>query len=137
MQVMNQAAQKDAMQNPFPGMNPYLEQAELWHQVHHRLIIAIANALTPQIAPQYRVSIEERIYTCVDETLLVGNVDVAVAAPSRAGSSATLTQEKAQRKLAEPCKVKVPMPEEVIERYLEMHSTQQNQVAYSRVKCNV
>jgi hypothetical protein len=41
-----------AMQNPFPGMNPYLEQAELWHQVHHRLIIAITDALTPQILPQ-------------------------------------------------------------------------------------
>ncbi|WP_442943912.1 DUF4058 family protein [Nostoc sp.] len=22
------------MGNPFPGMNPYLEQLELWHQVH-------------------------------------------------------------------------------------------------------
>ncbi|MEH1788212.1 MAG: DUF4058 family protein [Nostoc sp.] len=24
------------MENPFPGMNPYLEQPELWHQVHNR-----------------------------------------------------------------------------------------------------
>jgi hypothetical protein len=42
-------------------MNPYLEQPELWHQIHNRLIIAIADELTPQIVPQYRVSIEERI----------------------------------------------------------------------------
>lgn len=75
------------MRNPFPGMNPYLEQVELWHQVHNRLIIAIADALTPQIAPKYRVSIEERIYTC-----------------------------------------EVPLPEQVIERYLEIRSTQHNQV---------
>ncbi|MEH2365728.1 DUF4058 family protein [Nostoc sp.] len=24
------------MDNPFPGMNPYLEQPELWYQVHNR-----------------------------------------------------------------------------------------------------
>jgi hypothetical protein len=112
------------MQNPFPGMNPYLEQAELWHQVHNRLIVAIADALTPQIAPQYRVSIEERIYTCVDEILLVGIADVAVASSGSTGNRATLTSEK----LAEPYKVRVPMPEEVIERYLEVRLTQNNQV---------
>jgi Protein of unknown function (DUF4058)/Transposase Tn5 dimerisation domain len=60
------------MQNPFPGMNPYLEQPELWHQVHNRLIVAIADDLTPQIAPKYRVSIEERVYTSVDDIFLVG-----------------------------------------------------------------
>jgi Protein of unknown function (DUF4058) len=59
------------MQNPFAGMNPYLEQRELWQQVDHRLIVAtllgrsFANAdhLTPEIAPKYRVAIEERIYS--------------------------------------------------------------------------
>ncbi|QSJ17373.1 DUF4058 family protein [Nostoc sp. UHCC 0702] len=30
------------MVNPFPGINPYLEQPELWHQVHNPLIVAIA-----------------------------------------------------------------------------------------------
>ncbi|MEQ8535931.1 MAG: DUF4058 family protein [Coleofasciculus sp. D1-CHI-01] len=24
------------MHNPFPGMNPYLELPDLWHQVHNR-----------------------------------------------------------------------------------------------------
>lgn len=112
------------MPNPFPGMNPYLEQAELWHQVHNRLIIAIADALTPQIAPRYRVSIEERIYTSVDELLLVGIADVVVTSPSNVESGTLLTQTTH----AEPCKVKVPMLEEVIERYLEVRSTQHDQV---------
>jgi hypothetical protein len=47
------------MRNPFPGMNPYLEQSELWHQVHNRLIVAIADNLTPRIVPKYRVSIDD------------------------------------------------------------------------------
>jgi hypothetical protein len=50
------------MQNPFPGMNPYLEHPELWHQVHTRLIVGIADAIADQVAPQYFVSIEQRIY---------------------------------------------------------------------------
>ncbi|WP_309242713.1 DUF4058 family protein [Limnofasciculus baicalensis] len=53
------------MQNPFTGMNPYLELPELWHQVHNRLIVAIADTIIPQIVPKYRVSIEERVYTSV------------------------------------------------------------------------
>lgn len=44
------------MYNPFPGMNPYLEQLGLWSQVHNRLIVAIADEITPQVARKYRVS---------------------------------------------------------------------------------
>ena len=106
------------MGNPFPGMNPYLEkpelqQPELWHQVHNRLIVAIADDLTPQIAPKYRVSIEERVYSCVDDILLVGIADVAVANRNTSATSTTLTEAK----LTKPAKVKVPMPEQVTERF--------------------
>ena len=86
------------MQNPFPGMNPYLEQPELWHQVHNRLIVAIADELTPQIAPKYRVSIEERVYTSVDDIFLVGIADVAVAKRNNVQPGTNLTTTK----LAEP-----------------------------------
>jgi hypothetical protein len=112
------------MGNPFPGMNPYLEQPEFWHQVHNRLIVAIADDLTPQIAPKYRVSIEERVYTSVDDILLVGIADVSVANCNTTVTGTTLTAAK----LAEPRKVKVPMPEEVIERFLEVRSTQSKEV---------
>lgn len=112
------------MPNPFPGMNPYLEQPELWHQVHNRLIVAIADDLTPQIAPKYRVSIEERVYTSVDDALLVGIADVAVAKINDVETRTTLTTTK----LAEPSKVKVPIPEEVIERFLEVRTTQSREV---------
>ncbi len=108
------------MRSPFPGMNPYLEQPELWHQVHNRLIIAIADALTPQIVPKYRVSIEERVYTSVDDNLLVGIADVAV---TRRTSELMSTGNTAVKQ-AEPTKVQVPIPEEVTERFLEVKSTQ-------------
>jgi hypothetical protein len=112
------------MENPFPGMNPYLEQPELWHQVHNRLIVAIADDLTPQIAPKYRVSIEERVYTSVDDILLVGITDVAVANRNITDTNTTLTAAK----VVEPSKVKVPIPEQVTERFLEVRSTQTKEV---------
>lgn len=45
------------MSSPFPGMNPYLENPELWPEVHSRLIIAIADAIAPQLRPKYRVAV--------------------------------------------------------------------------------
>ena len=106
------------MLNPFPGMNPYLEHTELWHQVHNRLIIGIADSIADQIAPQYRVSIEQRIYQSFDDPRsVVGIADVAVkpdvlqAARARHGSISTLTR---------PQQVQLPIPWEVKEQYLEV-----------------
>ena len=50
------------MNNPFPGMNPYLEHPSLWAGIHHRVITAIANDLGPKLRPKYIVAIEERVY---------------------------------------------------------------------------
>ena len=50
------------MPSPFPGINPYLEQPEIWSQVHKWLIVLIAQTLNPQLRPKYRVAIEERVY---------------------------------------------------------------------------
>jgi hypothetical protein len=64
--LLNQNSQlDDPMLNPFPGMNPYLEHPELWHQVHNRLIVGIADAIAEQVAPKYFVSIEQRIYQII------------------------------------------------------------------------
>ena len=50
------------MPTPFPGMDPYLERRDHWHAVHTRLLVAIADALGPQVWPHYRVDIELRTY---------------------------------------------------------------------------
>jgi hypothetical protein len=54
--------------------------------------VAIADHLTPQIAPKYRVSIEERVYTSVDDILLVGIADVAVTKRPNSGISSTIAR---------------------------------------------
>lgn len=46
-------------------MNPYLEHSDRWSTVHNRLIVALADFLTPQLLPKYQVDIEKRVYEVV------------------------------------------------------------------------
>jgi len=74
------------MPTPFPGMDPYLERVGVWEEVHTRLLVAIADALGPQVRPKYRVGVEQRTYLAVltpDEYELVGKPDVLVAVSRR------------------------------------------------------
>jgi hypothetical protein len=56
----------------------------------------------------------------VEDSLLVGIANVAVSRRDSTSSETTLTAPK----LTEPIKVRVPVPEQVIERFLEVKSTQ-------------
>src|SRR5579863_10179400 len=70
------------MPSPFPGMNPYLEQEEVWHDFHERLCPAVAELLTAQVRPSYIVKIDEHIYIHelpAETRTLVGRSDVEVA----------------------------------------------------------
>jgi hypothetical protein len=106
------------MPTPFPGMDPYLERPGMWEEVHTRLIVAIADALGPQVRPQYRVGVEQRTYLAVltpEEYVLVGKPDVLVAIPRR-------QQERVEAAVTAvgiaPRVAQLPMPEEMAERYL-------------------
>jgi hypothetical protein len=114
------------MDNPFPGMNPFLEQPELWTQVHNRLIIAIADDITPQVAPHYLVTIEERVYQSTIDALIVGVADVALSRRPNLNSQPLSSTATANRVV--PAPVRVPVPEEVTERFLEVRSTKTGEV---------
>jgi Protein of unknown function (DUF4058) len=105
------------MQNPFPSMNPYLEHPQLWHQVHNRLIVSIADEIAGTIAPKYQVAIEQRVYMSVDDPQsLVGIVDIGIKTDH--DSSSSLSSITAT--LVKPQQVQLPMSWEVKERYLEI-----------------
>jgi Protein of unknown function (DUF4058) len=77
-----------AMPNPFPGMNPYLEHPDFWPEVHHLLISAIKEWLTPQLRPKYRVAIKKRIYEIKGEnSLLVAIPDLSIQQKRGSASS--------------------------------------------------
>lgn len=106
------------MPSPFPGMNPYLENSELWSAVHNRLIVAIADDLVDRLSEKYRVEIEKRTYFSSEEdSLLVGIPDVVVVADKTAKPSSS---NATRSLLVQPEKVTVPLAEEVNERYLEI-----------------
>ncbi len=50
------------MANPFPGMNPYLEDRALWSDFHTRVAVHISNQLQPQLRPRYVARVEKRVY---------------------------------------------------------------------------
>lgn len=84
------------MPSPFPGMNPYLEQEEVWRDFHQRFVTAAAALLSPQISPQYIAKLEENIYIHergAQERHLLGYADVRVSQldATTGGAAATLT----------------------------------------------
>jgi hypothetical protein len=104
----------------FPGMNPYLEHPDRWSTVHNRLIVAIADILTPQLLPKYQVDIEKRIYEILNADLsLIGRSDVSVQ-DRRESQSSLPNRLTSTLPTAQPLQVSVPMIEEIRETYLEV-----------------
>lgn len=105
------------MDSPFPGMDPYLEHPALWPDVHNRLIAAVADAITPLVAPRYYVALERRTYLLKpDDLVLVGRPDIAVV--STRPPAAIPPQAAPQTAVLE---VDVPMNDRVDENFLEIH----------------
>src|SRR5262245_25406699 len=99
------------MPSPFPGMNPYLEQAHLWRGVHTSMLVGLVAALTPRVGERYFVEIEESLYIdpTGDEPRLFAVADSAVAEtaeshPGSAGDGGTATATG----VAAPVTVTVP-----------------------------
>lgn len=94
-------------------MNPYLENPELWSEVHFGLIAVLARSLNSIITPKYRAAVEKRVYL---DSLLVGIPDVSVF---RRGTEA-VKPNLVMATLSEPLIVTVPTVEETQERFLEI-----------------
>src|SRR3712207_1004059 len=46
------------MPSPFPGMDPYLEDAEVWQDFHHALAEEVKRTLNRRIGPKYYAAVE-------------------------------------------------------------------------------
>lgn len=89
-----------------------MEHPALWPDSHNSLIIAIADKLTPEVAPRYYIGLGRRTYRLqLDDILLVGHPDIAA-----------ITHQPAPKPLAEAgvLEVELPMTEEVGENFLEI-----------------
>ncbi|MGD1897275.1 MAG: DUF4058 family protein [Phormidesmis sp.] len=114
------------MPSPFPGMNPYLEYPDRWPTVHNRLIVALADLLTPQLLPKYQVDIDKRVYEVMDlNTVFIGRPDVTV---QQSRLPRNTSQKTATKPTSRPVQVTLPMAEEAREPYLEVKDAQTRQV---------
>jgi Protein of unknown function (DUF4058) len=116
------------MPSPFPGMDLYLEDPFFWHQVHSRLIVALANDLGRRLRPKYYAAIETRTYLEDGaESIFVGIPDAIVfsgtSVVTNSQNTATLPMPTVQ-----PQKVRLVEPIEVKERYLEIRRVGSHEV---------
>jgi hypothetical protein len=50
------------MPSPFPGMDPFLEDPELWPDVHHELISDLRARINKGLSPRYVARLEVRVF---------------------------------------------------------------------------
>ncbi len=106
------------MPSPFPGMNPYLEQAAHSQDFHTEFLTTIRRILTPQVGPNYFVQVEEHLYIHDMQPAarsFAGRSDLSVAR-SRAGDRAGV----AMGVLEAPAEVELPEQDEERVRFLEI-----------------
>ncbi len=73
------------MPSPFPGMNPYFEQAAYWLDFQTEFLSALRRLLAPRVAPKYIVQLEEHVYIHdlpPEPRRRLGNADLSLARPA-------------------------------------------------------
>jgi hypothetical protein len=88
------------MPSPFPGMNPYLEHADVWHDFHESFLPRVRDRLVAQVGRDYIVKLEQHLY--VEELspqpsrTLFGRSDVSLSEkgtePNRPSGAAALLE---------------------------------------------
>jgi hypothetical protein len=109
------------MPSPFPGMNPYLEHPNVWHDFHGILVTLMRLDLAEQLRNRYQVRMDDNVYIHeieTDERNLVGRPDVFVTSKS----AATKTDAAASAALLEaPVRGEVPIVVDVLrEHFIEI-----------------
>jgi hypothetical protein len=80
------------MPSPFPGMNPYLEQEDVWHDFHERFLPLASELLVPQVRPRYIVKLDQHVYVhehAGDERRYIGGPDLSVIESGQPASRLT------------------------------------------------
>jgi len=95
------------MPSPFPGMNPYLEQADVWEDFHNDFIVRCREALNGQVGPNYIVKVETRLYVhelSEEERKFFGKADVGL---SITGTSRSTQGENSSATLPAPTELRL------------------------------
>jgi len=105
------------MRSPFPGMDPYLENSDLWPDAHHRLVSEVDRQLQPQLNPRgYFIRFENRVWVERPDRAIVP--DVAVL--RKLSRPAAIEPTGGMLIADEPVRLEA-LPEEFEEVYLQIY----------------
>ena len=80
------------MPSPFPGMNPYLEQASVWEDFHQAFATEIRGELAALVRPHFIVKLEETVFihepSYEERRKPLGKPDVSILEPTQRRSIA-------------------------------------------------
>lgn len=79
------------MPSPFPGMNPYLEQPDVWHDFHDDFLPRLREQVAAQLPPHYIAKLDEHLYIReppASERTFLGRGDVFAAVRPMASAAA-------------------------------------------------
>jgi hypothetical protein len=124
------------MPSPFPGMDPYLENPDLWPDVHASFIAVIRELLTPNIGPRYVARVEQRaflfeqddpaseLYVVPDARIIESSQRQMQEGPLLGGGTATATKPS----VAEEVDVTGQLNHWARERFIEIRDTSSREV---------
>jgi hypothetical protein len=104
------------MPSPFPGMNPYVERASVWHDFHERWIPLAADLIGAQVLPRYFVRIDEHMYIhelASEERRFIDRGDILVPTLAPGVSPASQVLEA-------PAEVRLPVADTECLSFLEI-----------------
>ena len=117
------------MPSPFPGMNPFLENPDVWSTFYTRMLSELADRLSAQVRPDYLVHMEahlwihERIEEEGDRASrkrLVGRGDVAHSQRGAEAQSGVVSPGAQPAVLTAPVCVRIHQVDIQRQRYLEI-----------------
>lgn len=115
------------MPSPFPGMNPYIEQADAWVDFHNKFINTLADWVNERTGDDYFAKVEDQIYIHElppDLWRPLGRADVAVKPSAPTKSSFAMAGG-----IAAPVRAQlVDAIDTVSLPYLEIHDRRQREV---------
>jgi hypothetical protein len=116
------------MKSPFPGMNPFLEQPDGWHEFHEALCGAMIEWLVANLPEAYTVRGNENVYIrelSADERGLLGRPDVFVTSQAHTNDKSSHVQPAMASAPQTSC---YPAVDIVSETTIEIHDKQNRSV---------
>ena len=109
----------------FPGMDPWLEDPNIWPEVHNSLIVYLRDEIQSKLLPRYVAKIESRVYLEGVDRSVVPDVSVRrEKKPSKSGGIAVAVEKTT--KIGLPILVRADL-REVEEPYLTIRDLESNQ----------